>query len=84
MYRDEFYTDYRENTLVVKGVITSVYKTAQSQTVTFKTSGSFGASCDMAQAGKLYDIGQTITVITEGGAAIRQPQGVLLTTCTLP
>jgi hypothetical protein len=84
MKNDEFYTDYRENTLVIKGVITSIYKTETSQIVTFKTSGSFGATCDMWNAGKLYDIGQTLTVITEGGAAVRQPHDVLLSSCTLP
>ena len=84
MKGDYFYTDYRENTLIVKGQVESVSKSAGTSQLTFKTSSSFQAYCDLANGTVVPKTGDIVTALSEGGPALRQTNGVLLVNCTIP
>lgn len=83
MKDDHFYTDYRENTLLVKGTVFSVTKTSDDLQVQFKANSSYKAICDFGNSQSDIRPGNTITALTEGGAAERQAAGVLLKACQL-
>jgi len=84
MKADNFYSNYRQSTLIVKGQVFSVSKVNNSVQVTFKTATSYGAFCDLASGTKAPIPGNTITVISNGGPAKRQTNGVLLVDCMIP
>jgi hypothetical protein len=84
MQQDHFYSDNRENTLIVTGLVASIAPQNGHLVVTFKTAGSFKARCQLAANALGVQAGDTVKFLTEGGTAQRQPDGVLLTDCTLP
>jgi hypothetical protein len=83
MHGDEFYSDYRENTLFVRGTVALVTKADQAVTLEFATPGSFKALCQMQQSQPTIQAGDTITVVSEAFTAKRQASAVLLTGCVL-
>jgi len=83
MKGDHFYSDYKENTLLVKGTISTVSQSNGDLVVGFKTSSSYGALCDFGNSGVSFRTGGTITVLAESGPAERQPSAVLLKGCVL-
>ena len=80
MKEDHFYSDYRQNTLLIRGEVASV----SGSLLTFKTSSSYQAQCSLAISSRNIHKGDNITVISEGGTAARQPNGVLLKDCVIP
>ena len=84
MRDDHFYSSYRENTLLVRGTVSSVSDTNGDTIVAFKSGLAFKASCDFGGTKPAIRQGDTITVLSEAGVAERQPSGVLLKDCLLP
>jgi hypothetical protein len=84
MKADNFYTNYRESSLLVQGTVSSVSNSHNDLVVSFNTSSTFQARCDFGSSAAIFHQGQTITILSEGGAAERQPSAVLLTNCILP
>ena len=82
MQGDHFYSDYRLNTLIIKGQVASIAQVDGARRVTFKTSSSYHAYCDLAADTQTPKVGSIITVLSEGGPAVREPNGVLLVACT--
>lgn len=81
MKQDDFYGKYRQNTLIVKGYVQTVKQSGRTYTAVFKTDSSFGASCALGTSAQGVRGGQYATLMTEGGPAQRQPNGVLLVGC---
>ena len=84
MKGDHFYRDYRENTLLVKGTVSSVKQNNNDLVVNFKSNSTFGAVCDFGSSSATIHQGDIITVISEAGSAERQPSAVLLKNCVFP
>ena len=84
MKDDDFYANYRENTLLISGTVASVSKQHNDLVIGFKTSSSYRALCDFGSSSTTVHVGDTLTALTEGGVAERQPAAVLLAHCQLP
>ena len=83
MKADEFYSDFRENTLLVRGPVASVYGNAGGITLKFRTHGGMTTLCGLEQYPTATLNGKTITVVTEGANAQRVSSGVLLSNCVI-
>lgn len=83
MQSDAFYSDYRENSLVVRGTVASATNAGHTVTLEFTTKGRFKALCQMHHGGPTIRAGDTITVVSEALTAQRRPSAVLLTGCVL-
>lgn len=83
MKNDNFYANYRENTLLVTAVVSSISKDNNEVEATFKAASTFQTRCDFGNSGIAIRPGETITVLAEGGVAERQPSAVLLKNCLL-
>lgn len=81
MNADQFYSNYREDSLVVAGPVTSVATTGSRSTLTFTTHGAFGTQCQLPQGQPTIHAGDVITVVAEGYSAQRLSWAVLLTSC---
>lgn len=81
MNADQFYSNYREASIVVAGPVASVATTGSSSTVTFTTHGAFGTQCQLRQGQPTVHAGDVITVVAEGYGAQRLSRAVLLTSC---
>jgi hypothetical protein len=84
MKGDHFYSDYGASTLLIKGTVSSVYKTSDDLVVTFQTNSSFKTICDFGNSSAAIQPRDTITALSEGGSAKRQQSAVLLTNCVIP
>ncbi len=85
MKGDYFFSDYRQNTLIIKGQVSSAVTSRNGTELTFKTAvdTSYQAYCDLVPGTSVPKVGDSITVLSEGGAAVRRPSGVLLAGCTV-
>lgn len=83
MQGDHFYSDYRENTLMVSGTVSSISKNSNDSLVTFETGSPFKTRCDFGSTAAAVHRGETITILSEGGSAQRQASAVLLKGCIL-
>jgi hypothetical protein len=83
MQGDHFYSDYRENTLLVVGSVASVSGNGGAFTLEFATSGTFKALCEFQTGRPPVSVGDTITVVSEAYSAERRPSAVELTGCVL-
>jgi hypothetical protein len=81
MEGDYFYSNYRENTLIVQGVVASVDMQNGSQIIGFKTSSSYQALCTMSTPSSTIKVGDNITILTEGPIAERESTAVMLVGC---
>jgi len=84
MKGDHFYSDYRENSLLVSGTVSTISKNNGDVTVGFDTTSSFRVLCDFDNTTASFHSGDNITALSEGGSAQRQPSAVLLKNCVLP
>ena len=80
MRQDEFWYDYRFDTLIFEGKIQSISIHNTKKTLTFVTSDSYSASCEVAQNID-YQVGRTYKFAAETYQAERQPKGILLHNC---
>ena len=83
MKNDHFFTSYRENTLIVSGVIASLNTQGNDLVLGFKTNSSYNAYCNLGAATTSLHIGDTTTVLAEAASAQRQPSAVMLTQCMI-
>jgi hypothetical protein len=83
MKADEFYSEFREDTLLVRGQVASVYGNASGITLEFQTDGSMKTLCGLEQYPTATLQGRTVTVVTEGAAAQRVSSGVFLGHCVI-
>ena len=83
MQKDEFYSDYRENTLFVQGTVGAINLSKSGFLVTFNTSTAFNAVCEFNDNSLPFHVGENIQVITEAATAQRLTNGVLLKNCIL-
>ncbi len=83
MRGDHFYSDYRENTLLIRGAVASVSQSAGATTVEFVTHDAYTLECEMSTLQKSVHRGDVITVITEAYRASRLPSGVSLAGCVI-
>ena len=83
MQQDDFWSTYRENTLIVSGVVSSVTRTNSTSTVGLKTSVPYTLSCDVNNAPDTLKTGETIRILSEAYIAEREQSGVLLRNCVL-
>ena len=84
MANDNFYSTYRQSALLVSGKVASVTTSGQTTLVGYQTSVSYHATCVMDGAASQVKVGDTVTLLTMGGTAERQPAGVLLHGCVQP
>jgi hypothetical protein len=84
MQNDEFYTDYNENTLVVRGLVASLTGDGSGAVLQFQTDGAFQTRCQFDQYPSTVHPGDTITVVAEGATAERLTSAVFLKRCSLP
>jgi hypothetical protein len=84
MQQDHFYSSYRESTLVVTAPVRQVTRTAGRQTVRLASDSAYTVSCRMVPGSPRLQPGQSVTFITEGASADREPRGVLLNSCLIP
>lgn len=83
MHSDGFYSNYRENTLLVRGSIASVAGEDGRLILEFTTSGTFKALCQLQRKRSKIQVGERITVVSEAYTAEREPSAILLTGCTV-
>lgn len=81
MQGDHFYSDYRENTLLIRGLVTSVYQLSGSNLIGFRTDSTFRTRCELSTNSTVPQVGATVRILTEGGSAQRQNSAVLLKNC---
>lgn len=83
MKADEFYSDFREVTLLVRGPVASVYRGAGGLILEFQTLGGLKTQCQLEPHSATIHTGKTVTAVTEGANAQRLSSGVLLSNCVV-
>lgn len=83
MRGDQFYSDYRENTLLIRGSVASVSQSGGATTVEFVTQDIYTLQCEMSTLQGPIHRGEVITVIAEAYRASRLPSGVSLVGCAV-
>jgi hypothetical protein len=83
MKDDHFWQTYRENTLLVKGTVSSVSNPNGDVVIGLKTESSYKSFCDLGVSDHVFETGDQVTVMAESGPAERQPSAVLLKGCVL-
>jgi len=83
MQSDEFYSDFRHNTLLVRGPVAAVYREAGGVILEFQTQHGAKTLCQLGQNPAAIHVGSTVTAATEGAGAQRLSSGVLLTDCVV-
>lgn len=83
MANDEFYADYFENTLLVRGSVASVASDGYGGVIEFQSQGAFKTRCQFDQYPATIHAGDTISVVTQGATAVRLTSVVLLRGCIL-
>lgn len=81
MRADTFYSSFRESSLVLHGVVSSVSSDHGATIIAFKTTTPFGVSCRLRPTETAPTSGTAITVVSEGNNAVRSTAEVLLTGC---
>ena len=83
MKTDQFYADYRQATLLVRGSVAAVSQGAHGAVLEFRSNGAFKTLCQSDQNVSAIHEGDTLTAVTEGADAVRQPSAVMLSKCVL-
>jgi hypothetical protein len=83
MQNDEFYSDYIQNTLLVRGSVASMSGDRSGGVLEFQTQGGFKTRCQLDQYPATIHVGDTISVVTQGATAERLTSAVLLRGCIL-
>lgn len=81
MKDDHFWVSYREDTLVISGIVTSVTHSGNKTIVGLKTASSYGAQCSFANTDVVINVGQSIKVLSIANAAGRLKSGVQFNNC---
>jgi hypothetical protein len=83
MEKDDFYSQYRGATLLVRGIVSSVNRHGRGAIVGFKTKSTFQASCVLGTYPSTIHRGSAIAALSEAAAAERLSSTVVLTNCIL-
>lgn len=83
MQSDEFYSDYNETTLVIRGSVASIQANGDGATLQFATHSPFKTFCQLGPYPSSIHDGAMLTVLTEGASAQRQSSGVVLSSCSV-
>ena len=83
MSADEFYSDFRHDTVIVRGTVASVSATGSTTTIVFQTAGAWRTECQTTDAGAATWAGDAVTLVAVAITAERLPCGVLLTGCAI-
>ena len=83
MRADEFYSDFRRDTVILRGIVASVSATGSTTTIVFQTASTWRTECQTTDAGPATRVGATLTVVAVAISAERLPSGVLLTGCAI-
>lgn len=81
MREDHFYLDYGYSSLVLHGQVDRIDWQADHLVVDFKTGDKYHTRCEMSSAEWTPSPGDQITVVTPGGTARRDKDGVFLRGC---
>lgn len=81
MAADDFYSNWRESTLVASGVVAGITQQNGDTLIQLKTNSVSKAYCDIGNATTSLATGDSIRVAAEGEIANRTPQGVMLIGC---
>jgi hypothetical protein len=81
MKNDNFYSTYNENTLEVRGLVSSVDKQGRDVVIGFSTNSSFKTLCNLGNVATNLQKGNMVTVLAEAATAERQTQAVMLINC---
>lgn len=84
MRKDEFWSDYRFDTLVFSGTVNGVNSKDGVASVNIKTADTYSLTCEVKAAQDNFTPGKTYAFEAETYQAERQPQGVLLRNCINP
>jgi hypothetical protein len=82
MADDQFYSNYNQATLLIQSRVDGVLRHNGVTTLTLPAPAGRAVSCQLT-ADPPIQVGQALTLLTEGAAAVRQPNGVLLTGCVV-
>jgi hypothetical protein len=84
MQEDHFFSDYDQDTLLVRGTVGSVTRQNNDLLVELDTSIETYVLCDLGTASPKLQAGDTITVTARGADAQRASSAVLLMNCHIP
>jgi hypothetical protein len=83
MKADNFYSNYNENTLLVKGVISSTSHQGGDWVIGLSTSSSFKSLCDLGTTSTKLQKGDNVSVLAEAATAERQTNAIMLKSCII-
>ena len=83
MKNDDFYSNYKENILIIRGQVSSYSKSGTTTTIGLKTDSSYSLSCTLNDASVFDKVGDVITIEGIGGTAVRDPSGVSFPDCKI-
>ena len=81
MKNDDFYSNFNENTLEIRGIVSSITDRNNDLVIGLATNSTYKAYCDLGHAPSNLQTGNRVTVLAEGPTAVRQPKAVLLKNC---
>ena len=81
MQEDHFFSDYGQNTLLVRGVLASLYWQDNIHIAALSTSIQTSVLCDLGTASPMVHPGNTITVTAPAADAQRASFAVMLRNC---
>jgi len=81
MRQDEFWSNYRFNTLVFDGNVKSIRLNDGKTTLDLVTADTYGTSCEITYTTNTFKVGETYKFEAETYQAERQQHGVLLHNC---
>lgn len=84
MKNDEFFSDYKENTLIIRGKVSSATKQGAGTKVGLETSSTYQLFCDLSNDSSNFKVGDNIVIEAIGGSAVRQSSAVLMPDCVSP
>ena len=84
MQEDHFFSDYRSETLLVQGTISTVSQQGSSTTVVLSTSVATAVLCDLGTQTTALHAGDAITVSAQSDAAQRADNAIVLKNCSIP
>jgi hypothetical protein len=82
MKSDNFYASYNENTLLVKGIVSSVSKQGSDNVIGLKADSTYQALCDIGKNTPPAK-GSNVSLVAIGATAERQTTAVLLKNCVI-
>lgn len=83
MKDDNFFSNYNENTLLVKGTVSTINRQGNDWIIGLRTSSSYKSLCDLGNTPTRLQKGDNLTVLAEAATAERQTNAVLLKNCII-